>query len=84
MGLIQSQTIHLTRNLSARPLVIAWMTLFSVVPRDFMVFTPFSHVLLHLLITLLGLRLGLVVLRATIFSMSLVLCVGASFSLLRL
>jgi hypothetical protein len=49
-----------------------------------MVFTPLSHVLILLLITLLGLFLGLVFLRVTIFSLSLVLWVGDAFSLLQL
>jgi hypothetical protein len=53
-------------------------------PRDFMVFTPFSHVLLRLLIALLMLWLGLVVLRVAIFSLSLAVGVGAAFSMLRL
>ena len=60
------------------------MTFFGVVPRDFMVFTPLSHVLLRLLITLLGFHIGLVVLRATIFSLSLFWGVGVTFSILRL
>ena len=47
-----------------------------------MVLTPFSHVLLHLLIALLVLRLGLVVLRVAIFSMSLAVWVRVAFSLL--
>ena len=49
-----------------------------------MVFTPFSHVLLHLLITLLVLFLGMVFMRVAIFSLSLVVLVGVAFSLLRL
>jgi hypothetical protein len=47
-----------------------------------MVLTPFSHVLLHLLIGLLVLWLGLVVLRVIVFSLSLAVWVGATFSLL--
>ena len=57
-------------------------TFFGVVPRDFMVFTLLSCVLLRLLITLLGLRLRLVVLRVVIFVLPLILWVGVSFSLL--
>jgi len=57
-------------------------TFFGVVPRDFMVFTPFFYVLLQLFITLLVLRLGLVVVRVAIFSLSLVLWVGVTFTLL--
>jgi hypothetical protein len=49
-----------------------------------MVFTPFSRVLLRLLITLLVLLIGLVVLRVAIFALSLVLWVGDAFSLLQL
>jgi hypothetical protein len=49
-----------------------------------MVFTPLSRVLLRLLITLLGLQIGLVVLRVGIFALSLVFWVGATFALLRL
>jgi hypothetical protein len=49
-----------------------------------MVFTPLSHVLLRLLITILVLRLGLVVIRVAIFSLTLVLWVGDDFSLLYL
>jgi hypothetical protein len=45
--------------------------------------TPFSHVL-HLLISLLVLRLGLVVLRGAISTWSLVMWVGAAFALLQL
>ena len=60
------------------------MTFFGVVPRDFMVLTPFSHVLLCLLIALLVLRLGLVVLRAAISTWSLAVWVGAAFALLLL
>jgi hypothetical protein len=48
-----------------------------------MVLTPFSHVLLRLLISLLVLRLGLVVLREAILTWSIVMWVGAAFSLLR-
>jgi hypothetical protein len=48
-----------------------------------MVLAPFSHVL-HLLISLLVLRLGLVVLRVFISAWSLVVWVGAAFALLRL
>ena len=55
---------------------------FSVVPRDFMVFTPFSRILLRLLITLLVLRLGLVVLRVAIFTLSPAVWTGATFYLL--
>jgi len=47
-----------------------------------MVLTPFSRVLLHLLISLLVLWLGLVVLRATISNWSLFVWVGATFALL--
>ena len=57
-------------------------TFFGVVPRDFMVLTPFSHVL-SLLLYLLVLRLGLVVLREAISTWSLVMWVGVYFSLLR-
>ena len=60
------------------------MKFFSVVPRDFMVLTPFSRVLLRLLIALLVLQIGLVFLRVAIFSMSLVVWFGATFFLLRL
>ena len=49
-----------------------------------MLFTPFSHVLLRILITLLRLWLGLVVLRVAIFDLSLVVWVGATFSFLQL
>jgi hypothetical protein len=48
-----------------------------------MVLTPFSRVLLCLLISLLVLWLGLVVLRETISTWSLVVWVGVAFSLLR-
>jgi hypothetical protein len=49
-----------------------------------MVFVPLSHVLLRLLITHIGLWLGLVVLRVAIIALSLVLCVAVTFSLLQL
>jgi len=49
-----------------------------------MVLTPFSHVLLRLLISLLVLRLGLVVLRVAIFDLSLAMWVGVAFALLQL
>ena len=49
-----------------------------------MVFTPLSHVLLRLLISLLGLQLGLIFSREAIFDMPLVLWVGDIFSMLRL
>ena len=51
---------------------------------DFMVLTPFSRVLLHLLIALLVLRLGLVVMRVAISARSLVVWVEATFALLQL
>jgi hypothetical protein len=47
-----------------------------------MVLKPISRVLLRIPITLLGLWLALVVLRVTIFVVSLVLWVGAAFALL--
>ena len=65
------------------PLLVG-ATFFDVVPRDFMVFTTFSRVLLRLLISLLVFHLGLGVLRVAIFSLSLVVWVGAAFALLRL
>ena len=49
-----------------------------------MVLAPFSCVLLRLLIALLVLRLGLVILRATILTWSLAVWVGVAFALLRL
>jgi hypothetical protein len=49
-----------------------------------MVLTPFSRVLLRLLISLLVMWLGLVVLRAAILTWSLYMCVLDAFSLLRL
>ena len=58
------------------------MTFFNVVPRDFMVLTPFSHVLLRLLIAFIMLCLGMVVLEVAILTWSLVVWVGAAFSLL--
>jgi hypothetical protein len=48
---------------------------------DFMVLTPFPHVL-HLLIALLMFRLGLGVLRAAILTWSLAMWVGVAFDLL--
>jgi len=48
-----------------------------------MVHTPFSCVLLRLLISLLVLRLGLVVLREAISTWSIVVWVGVAFALLR-
>jgi len=47
-----------------------------------MLLTPFSRVLLHLLIPLLVLRLGLVFLRVAIFALNLTVWVGEAFSLL--
>ena len=49
-----------------------------------MVLTPFSYVLLHLLISLLVFRLGMVVLRMAIFSLSLAVWVGVAFAPLQL
>ena len=46
-----------------------------------MVLTPFSRVLLHLLIALLVLRLGLVVLRVEISTWSPPMWVGVAFAL---
>jgi len=59
-------------------------TFIGIVPRNFMVLTPFSCVFLHLLIALLVLQLGLVFLRAVISIWSLVVWVGVAFTLLRL
>ena len=59
-------------------------TFFGVVPRTVMVLTPFSHVLLHILISLLLLQPRLVVLIVAIYALSLTVCFGDSFSLLRL
>ena len=58
---------------------LLWETFFGVVLRDFMIFTPFSRVLLRLLITLIVLWLGLVFLRVTIFSLSLFFWLGPPF-----
>jgi hypothetical protein len=49
-----------------------------------MLLTPFSCVLVRLIISLLVLRIGLVVMRVAIFSLSLAVWVGAAFALLRL
>jgi hypothetical protein len=53
-------------------------------PRNFMLLTPFSCVLIHLLIALLVLWLELVFLRDPISTCSLAVWVGADFSLLQL
>jgi hypothetical protein len=47
-----------------------------------MVLTPFSRVLPRILISLIVLRLGMVVLRVDLFSLSLAVWVGATFALL--
>ena len=60
------------------------MTFVSVVPRNFMVLTPFSRVLLRLLIALLVLWFGWIVLRVDILTWSLFVWVGVSFSFLSL
>ena len=60
------------------------MAFFGVVPKTFILLTPFSLVLLHLLIAFLAWKVGMVVLRVDIFSLSLVVWVWFTFSLLRL
>jgi hypothetical protein len=60
------------------------VTFIGVVPSTFMVLTPFSHVLLRPLISLLVLHLGWIILRETISTWSPAVWVGVSFSLLQM